>query len=191
MQNLLLSKSPGIVYADDNNGGFALLLGLFYGRLDTSRVNRSLDWLGDRYTYVMRSGQTYGTLVWALAFNNADVTNYMFSNFDNLIRSRRINGKAPYYSAIDSAADSLSQGETYTYASSIFTTKLRRVSNQIWWLENTDSLTQPIMDILAKQQTQPSLAKAVASASFPMALSSTQKHAVVGGVLRHLFNKRR
>ena len=191
VQNLLLSKSPGIVYADDNNGGFALLLGLFYGRLDTSRVNRSLDWLGDRYTYVMRSGQTYGTLVWALAFNNADVTNYMFSNFDNLIRSRRINGKAPYYSAIDSAADSLSQGETYTYASSIFTTKLRRVSNQIWWLENTDSLTQPIMDILAKQQTQPSLAKAVASASFPMALSSTQKHAVVGGVLRHLFNKRR
>jgi hypothetical protein len=47
------------------------------------------------------------------------------------------------------------------------------------------------MDILAKQQTQPSLAKAVASASFSMALSSTQKHAVVGGVLRHLFNKRR
>jgi hypothetical protein len=191
MQNLLVSQSPGIVFADDDNGGFALLLGLFYGQLDTSRVNRSLDWRGDRYTYVMRSGKTYGTLVWALDFANADAANYMFSNLDNLIRSRHIAGKSPFYSAVDSAADSLGQGMTYTYTSSVFTTKLRRVSNQIWWLENTDSLTQPIMDILATQQAQTSLAKASASKSFPMALSSSQKHTVVGGVLRHLFNKRR
>jgi len=54
---IMLSKSPDCL-CDDNNAAFALLLGLFYGRLDTSRVNRSLDWLGDRYTYVMRSGQT-------------------------------------------------------------------------------------------------------------------------------------
>ena len=189
IQNLLVSQSPGIVFADDDNGGFALLLGLFYGQLDTIRVARSLDWSGDRYTFIMRSGQTYGTLVWALSFNNADAANYMFSKLDNLIRSRHIAGKSPYYSAIDSATDSLSQGETYTYASSIFTTKLRRVSNQIWWLENTDSLTQPIMNILSAQQTTPTLAKATASASppFPMALSSKQKHSVVGGVLRHLF----
>jgi hypothetical protein len=193
IQNLLVSKSPGIVFADDDNGGFALLLGLFYGRLDAPRVNRSLDWSGDRYTFVMRSGQTYGTLVWALSFHNADAANYMFSKLDNLIRSRHIAGKSPYYSAIDSATDSLSQGVTYMYTSSVLTTKLRRVSNQIWWLENTDSLTQPIMNILSAQQTTPTLAKAAASASppFPMALSSTQKRSVVGGVLRHLFNKRR
>jgi hypothetical protein len=193
IQNLFVSKSPGIVFTDDDNGGFALLLGLFYGRLDSARVNHSLDWSGDRYTFVMRSGQTYGTLVWALSFNSADAANFMFSNLDNLIRSRHIAGKSPWYSAIDSVADSLSQGITYSYTSSVLTTKLRRVSNQIWWLENTDSLTQPIMNILSAQQTTPTLAKAAASASppFPMALSSTQKRSVVGGVLRHLFNKRR
>jgi hypothetical protein len=193
IQTLLVSKSPVIVFADDDNGGFALLLGLFYGGLDTARVNRSLDWSGDRYTFVMRSGQTYGTLVWALAFNSVSAASYMFSNLDNLIRSRNIGGKSPWYTAIDSVADSLSQGITYTYTSSVLTTKLRRVSNQIWWLENTDSLTQPIMNILSAQQTTSTLAKAAASASppFPMALSSTQKRSVVGGVLRHLFNKRR
>jgi hypothetical protein len=193
IQNLLVSQSPGIVFADDDNGGFALLLGLFYGRLDSARVNRSLDWSGDRYTFVMRNGQTYGTLVWALSFKNAAAAHYMFSNLDNLIRSRHIAGKSPWYSAIDSVADSLSQGLSYTYTSSVLTTKLRQVSNQIWWLENTDSLTQPIMNILSAQQTTPTLAKAAATAPppFSMTLSSTQKRSVVGGVLRHLFNKRR
>jgi len=194
VHNLLLSQSPGIVYADDDNGGFALLLGLFYSQLlDTARVNRSLDWRGDRYTYVMRNGQTYGTLVWALAFSSADAANYMFSNLDKLIRSRTIGGKSPYYSTVDSAADSVSQGQgvTYTYTSSVFTTKLRRVANQVWWLENTDTLTQPIMNLLAAQQTQTSLAKAAASPPLHLALSQTQKHTVMSSVLRHLFTKRR
>ena len=32
IQNLLVMQSGGIVYVDDDNGGFALMLGLFYGR---------------------------------------------------------------------------------------------------------------------------------------------------------------
>lgn len=190
IQNLLSSQSGKMVFADDDNGGFALLLGLFYGQLDTQRVNRSLDWRGDRYAFVMHTGQSYGTLVWALEFANADAANYMFSNFDNLIRTRRLGGKTPYYSAVDSAADSLTNGMTYTYTSSLFTTKLCRTSNQIWWLENADSL-EPIMAILAQQQVQPSLAKVAAVPSFRLALSPLQKHTVFGGVLRHLFAKRR
>lgn len=192
IQNLLVSRSKGIAFVDDDNGGFALLLGLFYRGVDTLRGKRSLDWIGDRYTFVMRNGQAYGTLVWAMAFKNADATKYVFSKLDSLIRSRRIGGKSPYYTSVDSTADSLGQGMTYAYASSVFTTTLRRTSSQVWWLENTDSLTRPILDILSAQQTQTPLAKNAASPPLPvpMTLSSSQKHTVVGGLLRHLFNKR-
>jgi hypothetical protein len=193
LQNLLALQSPQIVFADDDNGGFALLLGLFYTDLDTQSINRSLDWFGDRYTFVMRNGQTYGTLVWAMAFSSTSGAMSMFSKFDNLIRSRHIAGKSPYYASIDSITDSLSFDVTYSYNSPVLSTTLRRSSNQIWWLENTDSLTQPILEILAKQQKLAALGKSAATAPppFPMALSSTQKRSVVGGVLRHLFNKRR
>jgi hypothetical protein len=178
IQSLLAAQSGGIVFSDDDNGGFALMLGLFYGQLDTQRVNRSLDWSGDRYTFVMRTGQSYGTLVWAMAFSTTDAANYMFSNFDKLIRSRMLGGKSPYYSSVDSATDSVSQGMAYTYSSSVFTTRLIRTANQIWWLDHTDSLTQPIIAALAQQQ--PTLALAKLSAVLPIhpTLLASRKHSV-------------
>ena len=88
----------------------------------------------------------------------------MFSKFDNLIRSRHIAGKSPYYASIDSITDSLSFDVTYSYNSPVLSTTLRRSSNQIWWLENTDSLTQPILEILAKQQKLAALGKSAATA---------------------------
>ena len=139
----------------------------------------------------MRTGQSYGTLVWAMAFTTTDAANYMFSNFDKLIRSRTLGGKSPYYSSVDSATDSVSQGMAYTYTSSIFTTRLIRTGSQIWWLENTDTLMQPIIVALAQQQPTQALAKVSATLPIHPTILASRKHSVVSGVLRHLFKKRR
>jgi hypothetical protein len=183
LQNLLAAQSPSIVFADDDNGGFALLLGLFYGALDSTRLSRSLDWSGDRYTYVKRTSQTYGTLVWTIAFANADGANYIFGKLDSLIRQRRLGGKT---AQVDSLPDSTGGGITYSYTSSVLTTNLYRLNNQIWWLDNTGLQTQQIIDMLKTQSTSPGLKK-IALGSFPVTLSVKNKTKATKGILRYLF----
>ena len=184
LQNVLVSQTPGIEFADDDNAGFGLLLGLFYGDLDPVRAGRSLDWRGDRYTFVKRTGQTYGTLVWSMAFANADAARYLFGMLDLKIRGRLLGGLS---ATVDSLSDSVGTGITYTYSSDAISTKLRRIDNQVWWLENTGALTQQIMDILSKQQTSPTLAKSGSLANLPVTLSAGTKKNVVDGLMRHLF----
>ena len=184
IQNLLVSQTPGIEFADDDNVGFGLFLGLFYGDLDQVRAGRSLDWRGDRYTFIKRTGQTYGTLVLSIAFANTDAARYLFGMLDRKIRGRLLGGFAV---TIDSLADSVGTGVTYTYSSSAVTTKLKRIDNQVWWLENTGALTQQIVDILGKQQTSPTLAKTFSAATMPITLSAGTKKKVVDGLMRYLF----
>ena len=187
IQGLLVSQSGSMEFADDDNAGFALLLGLFYGDLDVERVGRSLDWRGDRYTYVKRSGQAYGTLVWSMAFANADAAQYMFGKLVKKIGSRRL---AKTTATVDSAADTSNSGMVYTFTSTSATTKLKRAGDQIWWLENTDTLTERIMNILQAQKSSPALAKACSASSFPMSLSSATKAKVIEIIMNHAFKRR-
>ena len=186
IQELLVGSQRSISFADDDNAGFALLLGLFYGALDTARVSRSLDWSGDRYTFVKYANQPYGTLVWALAFANADGAGYAFGKVDSLLRNRRLGGLT---AAVDSLADSTGGGVTYTYAAALDTAQVRRTGNQVWWLENTGSLTRPIMSILTAQQTLQSPPMPTHASAIPVTLSSGAKKAAVTGLLKHLFKR--
>ena len=70
------------------------------------------------------------------------------------------------------------------------TTKLKRIDDQVWWLENADTLTQTIMDILQAQKSAPSLAKAAKSNSFPASLSAETKRLVIEGIMRHVFARK-
>jgi|WetSurMetagenome_2_1015567.scaffolds.fasta_scaffold56331_2 hypothetical protein len=186
IQDLLVSGPGAIDYADDDNAGFALLLGLFYGNLDTARVGRSLGWRGDRYTYVKRAGQAYGTLVWAMAFADKEASAYMFGKLAGKIGGRKLAGNS---AVVDSAVDSLGRGSTYTFTSASATTKLRRFDEQIWWVENTDTLTQKIMDILDKQKFAPALAKEAKSGSLTASLSGETKMRVIEGIAGHMFRQ--
>lgn len=187
IQNMLVLQSSSIVFADDDNAGFALLLGLFYGALDSARVNRSLDWTGDRYTFVKRADQTYGTLVWAMAFADAGAATYMFGKLDPLIRQRRLGGLAV---TVDSLADSTGGGMTYSYTSSVITTNLKKIGNQIWWLENTGTLTQQIVTLLMAQLTAPGLPKMAHTGLFPATLSGENKKKAIKGLMKYLFKRK-
>ncbi len=184
IQNLLVSQTGAIEYADDDNAGFALLLGLFYGNIDTARVGRSFDWRGDRYTYVKRSGRDYGTLVWCMAFADKEAASYMFGKLAAKIGERRLAGKT---AAADSTVDTASHETVYNFSSASATTKLIRADEQIWWLENTDTLTPRIMDMLEKQKAAPALAKTGKRESFSTSLSTDAKRLVVEAIIRHAF----
>jgi hypothetical protein len=187
IQNLLVSQPGNMEFADDDNAGFALLLGLFYGDLDVERAGRSLDWRGDRYTYVKRSGQAYGTLVWSMAFANEDAAQYMFGKLVKKIGSRRL---ARTTATMDSTTDTSGSGIVYTFKSTSATTKLKRAGDQIWWLENTDTLTGRITDILQAQKSAPALAKAGRVSSFPTSLSPATKKRVIEIIMNHVFKRR-
>jgi hypothetical protein len=188
IQALLVSQPGTIEFADDDNAGFALIFGLFYGDLDTASVGRSLDWRGDRYTFVKRAGQSYGTLVWSLAFADKTAADYLFGKLVKKIGSRRLAGKT---ATADSTVDSSGREKVYTFTSSSATTRIKRVDNQIWWLENTDTLTQRITDMLAAQKSGTVLAKATKSTSFPASLSAETKRQVIEGLIEHVFKRKK
>ncbi len=191
IHQLLASQSGTIEFADDDNAGFALLLGLLYGDVDSTRASRSLNWLGDRYTFIKRAEQAYGTLVWSMAFESLDGANYMFTKLDQKIRSRRLGEALPYWSGVDSVTDSSGQSTTYTYSSTLFSTKLIRTGNQVWWLENTGTLDQLIITALRQQATSPALSKVAAGGGSPLpaSLSPAIKRATLAGLMRHLFTR--
>jgi hypothetical protein len=184
IQKLLASGSGAIDYADDDNAGFALMLGMFYRDLDTARAGRALEWRGDRYTFVKRSGQPYGTLVWALSFADKEAAAYMFGKFAGKIMNRRLAGKL---AKVDSTSDSLGRGSTYTFTSASAATTLRRVDEQIWWLENTDTLTPRIIASLERQRTAPALAKKTQATALPVTLAPSEKRKAIDGLLRHML----
>jgi menaquinone-dependent protoporphyrinogen oxidase len=155
-----------------------------YRDLDTARAGRALDWRGDRYTYVKRAGQPYGTLVWALSFADKEAAAYMFGKFAGKIMNRRLAGKL---AKVDSTSDSLGRGSTYTFTSSSAATTLRRVDEQIWWLENTDTLTPQIIAALERQRTAPALAKKTQAAALPVTLAPSEKRKAIDGLLRHML----
>jgi hypothetical protein len=187
LHDLLVSQTGTIEFADDDNAGFALLLGLFYGDLDPARTYRSLDWLGDRYTYVKRAGQAYGTFVWAMAFENNDAAQYLFGKLAGKIGSRRLAGAI---AAVDSVSDTSGRGSTFTFTSASMTTRLKRIDNRIFWLENTDTLAQRIVDMLQTQQAAPLLAKAEHTNTFPASLSAETKMRVLKGVMNQVFKRK-
>jgi hypothetical protein len=187
IQELLLAQSGSIEFADDDNAGFALLLGLFYGDLDAERAGRSLDWRGDRYTYVKRQGSGYGTLVWTMAFANEDGARYMCGKLVKKIGSRKLAGKT---AVADSMIDSSGAASLYTFTSESAITKLKRAGNQLWWMENVDTLSPSIIAILEAQRAAPSLAKTGRTSSFPTSLSSETKRRVVEGIINHAFQSK-
>jgi hypothetical protein len=184
IQSMLVSQPGSIEFADDDNAGFAMLLALFYGDLDTDRVKRSLGWRGDRYTFVKRQGRAYGTLVWAMAFADGDHARYMFGKLAQKIGNRSLGAKT---AKADSTADSAGVVSLYTFTSESAVTKLKLTGNQVWWLENTDTLTQPILAQLESQKSAPALAKTERASALPTSLSAAAKMRVLKGIMRHAF----
>lgn len=182
IQNLLIAEPGNIEFADDDNAGFALLLGLLYRDGNLAYTEHSFSWRGDRYTFVKRTGQRYGTLVWAMAFSTADAAHYLFEKIVSKITARQLSGET---ATIDSLPDSADV--TYSFASAVMTTTLKRVGNEIWWLENTGNLTQPILDLLQQRYSGPSLAKVRGIGSFPYSLSHETKNALLMRLLNYLM----
>ena len=183
IHRLLVAEPGTIEFADDDNAGFGLLLGLFYHD-QPEGIGRSLEWCGDRYTFVKRSGQPYGTLVWALAFTTPQGARTMFHHFFRKIAGRQLGGQT---TEVDSVADSTGIAISYTFTSSVVSTTLQLADNQLWWLENTGSLTGQVLDILQHQQTISAVAKTSTAPAVPLTLSSEVKNETVSRLLEYLM----
>jgi hypothetical protein len=185
LHSLLVSAAGTIEFVDDDNAGCSLLLGCFYqksGMTNAECIAHLFNWRGDRYTFVKRTGQPYGTLVWTMAFADDNDAHYLFNQFTQLITSRRLNNIT---ATVDSLPDSLGVYSSYTFTSSVMSTTLKLVGNEIWWLDNAGELTEQILALLRKRHTPPPTLAKSAAANFPASLPAEAKWAVTRDLLRY------
>jgi len=152
IHDTLLSADNTITFFDDDNGGAALLLGLFYDDISFSAADSALQWRGDRYTFIGRSKETFGTLVWALAFGDSAASDYIFRKFEKKIGNRTLASMNPFYTSKDSLWAADSSWFSLTWNSSLFSTSLYRSGTQVWWIENAKTLHEPIRQELVRMK---------------------------------------
>ena len=189
IEMLLADAGGAIEYTDDDNAGFSLLHALYYSKnmVEAAAARRSYGWMGDRYVYVKRQGMEYGTLVWALAFASAFDAEKCYAKFKLLVASRILGGVA---SVMEPIPDSTVLPDTSSrFNAPGVNTELIQSGSEVWWLENTGSLTEEITTMLGSQNGTPStLAKTVSENTLTESLSSDTRRALRSGLFRYLTN---